>query len=150
MISPTDTEAPYFASSDAEPTANTTPRTSFWERAGSYSRGLIDGAEEDLFRQPWLRDHLGFIATCLGCLMVAIVWPYYCKQQITEVSRLEQQITDIRYRSLMTTAALIEHERVGNILQRIESYQLQLLPATTPPYLLVDSGQYPTPVPPAK
>lgn len=145
-----DTDVDYTSESAEEAPSTASSPSSFWERASIYSSGLIDGAEEDLFRQPWLRDHIRFIATCLVCLVVAIVWPYYCKQQITEVSRLEQQIRDIRYRSLITTAALIEHERVGNILQRIEDYQLQLLPATTPPYLLVDSGQYPITVPSAK
>lgn len=112
--------------------------------------GFADSTEEDLLRQPWLRNHGWFILTCLACLTLAIVWPYYCKQQITEVGRLEQQVTDIRYRSLITTAALIEHERVGNILQRIEGYQLQLVPAVAPPYLLVDSGQHPLSAPLAK
>ena len=60
----------------------------------------------------------------------------------------EKQITDIRYRSLITTAALIEYERIGNILQELDDHQLPLIPATEPPYLLVDSGQHPVVTPP--
>lgn len=108
---------------------------------------FIDSTEEDLLRQPWLRNHGWFIATCLACLAVVIIWPYFCKLQLREVSKLEKQITDIRYRSLITTAALIEYERIGNILQQLEEHQLPLIPASEPPYLLVDSGQYPVGVP---
>lgn len=109
---------------------------------------FFDSTEEDLLRQPWLRNHGWFILTCLVCFAVTIIWPYYCKQQLKEVSTLEKQITDIRYRSLITTAALIEYERIGNILQELDDHQLPLIPATEPPYLLVDSGQHPVVTPP--
>lgn len=107
----------------------------------------LDSLEDNFLDQPWFRNYLGLIVTSLVCLAVVIIWPYYCKQQLKEVSTLEKQITDIRYRSLITTAALIEYERVGNILQELDEHQLPLIPPAEPPYLLIDSGQYTSPSP---
>ena len=36
----------------------------------------------------------------------------------------------------------VENERIGNILDRVGEYRLPLVPATQPPYLLLDTGQY--------
>ena len=76
-----------------------------------------------------------------------IAWPYVYQGSLREITSLEKKLEDIRYKALFTSAALIEYERINNITTKVDQYQLQLVPATQPPYLLVDSGQYPTPKP---
>lgn len=135
MLNPSD--QPELTSSDQASSEQPTP-----ESLDLGLGSIINGIEEDVLNHPWLRSHIYLILTILLCLGAAVYWRYFCEGKLAEVSRLEKKITDMRYRSLITKAALIEYERVGNIMQQIEEHQLQLLPATAPPYLLVDSGQY--------
>ena len=99
-------------------------------------RGLIE----------WI-ENIRFIAYCLFLVGVMIAWPYIYQGSLREITSLEKKLEDIRYKALFTSAALIEYERINNIMTKVDQYQLQLVPATQPPYLLVDSGQYPTPKP---
>ena len=86
-------------------------------------------------------------STAYFSVFVMIAWPYIYQGSLREITTLEKKLEDIRYKALFTSAALIEYERINNITTKVEQYQLQLVPATQPPYLLVDSGQYPTPQP---
>ena len=106
-------------------------------------RGLIEWIENDLWGLPGLRNNVRFIAYCLLLVGVMIAWPYFYQGSLREITSLEEKLKDIRYKSLYTSAALIEYERINNIVDKVSQYQLQLVPATQPPYLLVDSGQYP-------
>lgn len=110
-------------------------------------RGLIEWIENDLWGLPGLRNNVRFIAYCLFLVGVMIAWPYFYQASLREITSLEKKLEDIRYKALFTSAALIEYERINNITTKVDQYQLQLVPATQPPYLLVDSGQYPTPKP---
>ena len=110
-------------------------------------RGFVESVENDLWNLPSLRNNRRFIVYCILLVGVMIGWPYYYKVSLREITSLEKKLEDIRYKALFTSAALIEYERINNITTKVEQYQLQLVPATQPPYLLVDSGQYPTPQP---
>lgn len=110
-------------------------------------RGFVESVENDLWNLPSLRNNRRFIVYCILLVGVMIGWPYYYKVSLREITSLEKKLEDIRYKALFTSAALIEYERINNITTKVEQYQLQLVPATQPPYLLVDSGQYPTPHP---
>ena len=90
-------------------------------------RGFVESVENDLWNLPSLRNNRRFIVYCILLVGVMIGWPYYYKVSLREITSLEKKLEDIRY--------------------KVEQYQLQLVPATQPPYLLVDSGQYPTPQP---
>ena len=110
-------------------------------------RGFVESVENDLWNLPSLRNNRHFIAYCILLVGVMIGWPYIYQGSLREITSLEKKLEDIRYKALFTSAALIEYERINNITTKVEQYQLQLVPATQPPYLLVDSGQYPTPQP---
>lgn len=105
--------------------------------------GGLDLLERDLWSIDLLRRNWRFITYCLLLLIFAVVWPYVYNQSLSEITAMEDRLKDIRYRSLYTSAALIEYERINNIDRKVQQYQLQLVPATHPPYLLIDSGQYP-------
>ncbi|ERJ71929.1 hypothetical protein HMPREF1556_01036 [Porphyromonas sp. oral taxon 278 str. W7784] len=106
-------------------------------------RNLLEWIENDLWGLPVLRNNRRFILFCLFLGAIAIAWPYFYQGSLREITSLEEKLKDIRYKSLYTSAALIEYERINNIVDKVSQYQLQLVPATQPPYLLVDSGQYP-------
>lgn len=110
-------------------------------------RGFLESIEDDFWSLPWLWNNIRFIIYCLFLGFVMIAWPYIYQGSLREITTLEKKLEDIRYKALFTSAALIEYERINNITTKVEQYQLQLVPATQPPYLLVDSGQYPTPQP---
>ena len=73
---------------------------------------------------------------------MSIAWPYVYMINLREVTMMEQKLQDIRYKSLFISAERIEYERIGNILDRVGEYRLPLVPASQPPYLLLDTGQY--------
>lgn len=112
-----------------------------------HPRGIVEWIENDLWSVPWLWNNIRFIVYCFVLAAVMIAWPYFYQGSLREITSLEKKLEDIRYKALFTSAALIEYERINNITSKVEQYQLQLVPATQPPYLLVDSGQYPTPQP---
>lgn len=126
------------------------PRTQYLdphESEEELERGFFESVENDLWGLPGLRNNWRFILYCVFLVVVMIGWPYLYKVSLSEITPLEKKLEDIRYKALFTSAALIEYERINNITTKVEQYQLQLVPATQPPYLLVDSGQYPTPQP---
>lgn len=126
------------------------PRTQYLdphESEEELEHGFFESVEDDLWNLPSLRNNWRFIAYCVFLVVVMIGWPYLYKVSLREITPLEKKLEDIRYKALFTSAALIEYERINNITTKVEQYQLQLVPATQPPYLLVDSGQYPTPQP---
>ena len=112
-----------------------------------HPRGIVEWIENDLWSWPWLRKNIVFLCYCVVLGGVMIGWPYLYQVSLRKITSLEKKLEDIRYKALFTSAALIEYERINNITTKVEQYQLQLVPATQPPYLLVDSGQYPTPQP---
>ena len=93
---------------------------------------LFEGWEEDFLNAPWLKRNWLFILFVIACGLVSIAWPY--------VYMIKLQ--DIRYKSLFISAERIEYERIGNILDRVGEYRLPLVPASQPPDLLLDTGQY--------
>lgn len=83
-----------------------------------------------------------FTIYALGILLL-ILWTYHFTSQVQQLAQKERQLKDIRFRSLVISAELIRNTHVDNITQRVADYQLPLVPATKPPFLLIDSGQYP-------
>ena len=103
---------------------------------------LFEGWEEDFLNAPWLKRNWLFILFVITCGLVSIAWPYVYMINLREVTMMEQKLQDIRYKSLFISAERIEYERIGNILDRVGEYRLPLVPASQPPYLLLDTGQY--------
>ena len=66
---------------------------------------------------------------------------------VREITALEQKLKDIRYKALFISAERIEYERINNITERVKEHGLQLVPASQPPYLLLDTGQCGRPSP---
>lgn len=110
-------------------------------------QSLFEGWEEDFLNTPWLRRNWLFMVFVIICGLVSIAWPYVYVLNLREVTSLEMKLRDIRYKSLFISAERIEYERIGNILDRVGEYHLPLVPATQPPYLLLDTGQYALPTP---
>ena len=81
----------------------------------------------------------------LICGIACVLWTYHFSSQTQQLDRLERQLKDIRFRSLFISSELIKSTHIDNITQRVTDYQLPLVPATKPPYQLIDSGQFPVP-----
>ncbi|WP_152568298.1 FtsL-like putative cell division protein [Porphyromonas sp. COT-290 OH3588] len=75
---------------------------------------------------------------CIVLSLLAVFWGVYVPMVDRRVSKLEQELEDIRYKSLFTTAELIKHEQISTITQNIESFGLDLEPSTYPPYEIVN------------
>ena len=74
-------------------------------------RNLLEWVENDLWGLPVLRNNRGFILFCLFLGAIAIAWPYFYQGSLREITSLEEKLKDIRYKSLYTSAALIEYEQ---------------------------------------
>lgn len=106
--------------------------------------------EGNLLAHPRARYWLKVAGFYLICGIACVLWTYHFSSQTQQLDRLERQLKDIRFRSLFISSELIKSTHIDNITQRVTDYQLPLVPATKPPYQLIDSGQFPVPSPEAK
>ncbi len=141
----------YIPTEETDHLEDEAPRSQYLDPTESeeeeFDGGFLESIENNFWSLPWLWNNSRFILYCLSLAGVMVAWPYIYQGSLRKITTLEKKLEDIRYKALFTSAALIEYERINNISSKVEQYQLQLVPATQPPYLLVDSGQYPTPKP---
>ena len=112
-----------------------------------YDEDFFEGWEENIWASPWLRRNGLFIGFITLCGLICIGWPYVYMMNVREITALEQKLKDIRYKALFISAERIEYERINNITERVKEHVLQLVPASQPPYLLLDTGQCGRPSP---
>ena len=129
-----------------EETERTNPATHSADTK-EYDEDFFEGWEENIWASPWLRRNGLFIGFITLCGLICIGWPYIYMMNVREITALEQKLKDIRYKALFISAERIEYERINNITERVKEHGLQLVPASQPPYLLLDTGQCGRPSP---
>lgn len=61
---------------------------------------------------------------------------YECQQQLIEIDRLKEELTDIKYDALSRSSELMEQSRQSRIERYIATQQSDLQTSTEPPYLI--------------
>lgn len=82
------------------------------------------------------RWFIGF--TAMLVILVAY-WNTKYNTQLRTLTHEEEQLKDLRYRTLYTTAELVRLERINSIEERIGELKLPLEHSSQPPYEIVDT-----------
>ncbi len=90
---------------------------------GNPLRSVMDGT---LFYKGVIKKNLAFIIFCTFLLVFYIGNRYKCEGQLTQIERLEREITDLRYESITTSAELMSLSRQSEVLRLVKDRGLEL------------------------
>ncbi len=96
----------------------------------------------ETFLQHYTHERLFFCAFCILLILGLSSWNTFYEEEIHNVNTTEKKLDDLRNRSLITTAELVSLERINNIEQNIQSYDLNLEHSSHPPYKLIDKNTH--------
>ena len=89
-----------------------------------------------------VRHYVWFIVlvVLLTCVYVGV--RYQCQQDVIEISRLEKELTDAKYRAMSSSSNLTEICRRSNVLKVLsEDEDNKLMMAEQPPYIIEVKGE---------
>ncbi len=103
-------------------------------QANSMSLKSILGG--DILANDFFRRQTKLMILIMVFVIFYISNRYSCQQQLIEIDRLEQQLTDIKYDALTRSSELMEKSRQSRIEEYISTQESDLQTATNPPYLI--------------
>lgn len=86
-------------------------------------RGVMDGT---LFYKGMIKKNLAYIVFCTFLLVFYIGNRYKCEDQLTQIEKLEKDITDLRYESITTSAELMSLSRQSEVSRLVKDRGLDL------------------------
>ena len=103
----------------------------FW--SNFHPKDLLQGRiiSHDVLMRQWKK-----IAVIMVLLLVYISNRYTCQQKISELNRLRQELTDVRYEALTISAELMGKSRQSQVKKLMEEKGLSLEESKQPPFKL--------------
>ncbi len=90
----------------------------------------------DILANDFFRRQTKLLVLIMVFVIFYISNRYSCQQQLIEIDRLEQQLTDIKYDALTRSSELMEKSRQSRIEEYVSTQESDLQTATNPPYLI--------------
>ena len=90
----------------------------------------------DILATEFFRRQTKLLVLIMVLVLFYIHNRYACQQQMIEIDRLKQELTDIKYDALTRSSELMERSRQSRIEEYISSKQSDLQTTTHPPYLI--------------
>jgi hypothetical protein len=90
----------------------------------------------DILVTDFLHRQFKLLVMIIVLILFYIHNRYICQQQIIEIDRLKQELTDIKYDALTRSSELMEQSRQSHIEEYIKQHKSDLQIPTEPPYLI--------------
>ena len=84
-----------------------------------------------------VRNHIWLILLIVVLTTIYVGVRYQCQQDVIEISRLEKDLTDAKYRSMSSSSTLTEMCRQSNVLRVLRENQDTLLQMPDQPPFIV-------------
>lgn len=86
-------------------------------------RNVIDGT---FFYKGLIKKNFTYIIFCTALLIFYIGNRYKCENQLTEISKIEKNITELHYESITTSAELMSVSRQSEVTRLVKARGLGL------------------------
>jgi hypothetical protein len=90
----------------------------------------------DILAADFIRRQTKLMVLIMMFVIFYIHNRYAAQQQMIEIDRLKQELTDIKYDALIRNSELMEKSRQSRIEEYISKKEMELQTATNPPYLI--------------
>lgn len=97
----------------------------------------------DILSAAIIRRQVWLILLIVFFMIIYVSNRYSCQQDIIEIDKLHQQLTDAKYKALSSESELTELSRESNVLEMLEDNKDSVLKiASQPPYFIeIPNGQ---------
>ncbi|MBR1485058.1 MAG: hypothetical protein IJ612_05135 [Prevotella sp.] len=97
----------------------------------------------DILSAAMVRRQVWLLLLIVLFISISVAFRYQCQQDQIQIAKLEQQLTDIKYKALASSSALTERTRKSRIMEALRQNNDSVLhTSNTPPYIiLVDEDQ---------
>lgn len=97
----------------------------------------------DILSAAIIRRQVWLILLIVFCMIIYVSNRYSCQQDIIEIDKLHQQLTDAKYKALSSESELTELSRESNVLEMLKDNKDSVLKiASQPPYFIeIPNGQ---------
>lgn len=103
------------------------------KKKGTSLKSILGG---DILATDFFRRQTRIFVLIMVLVIFYIHNRYAAQQQIIEIDRLKQKLTDIKYDALTRNSELMEKSRQSRIEEYISQKETELQTATNPPYLI--------------
>jgi hypothetical protein len=86
-------------------------------------RSVLDGS---LFYKGLIKKNLLYMVFCTFLLIFYIGNRYKCEGQLTQIAKLEKEITDLRYESITSSAELMSISRQSEVCRLVKDRGIDL------------------------
>jgi hypothetical protein len=91
----------------------------------------------DWLTTDFLRRQIGVILLIVGFTIVYISNRYSCQKDMLEIDRLNNELTDAKYKALSSSSELTEKCRESNVLEMLQNNKDSVLKIPNqPPYII--------------
>ena len=97
----------------------------------------------DILSAAIIRRQVWLILLIVFFMIIYVSNRYSCQQDIIEIDKLHQQLTDAKYKALSSESELTELSRESNVLEKLKDNKDSVLKiASQPPYFIeIPNGQ---------
>ncbi|MBR4898265.1 MAG: hypothetical protein IKZ48_05720 [Prevotella sp.] len=97
----------------------------------------------DILSTQFVRRQVWLLLLIMLFITISVAFRYQCQQDQIQISKMEQQLVDIKYKALSTASALTERTRKSRVLEALlENHDSILHISTVPPYVIhVEEGE---------
>ena len=97
----------------------------------------------DILSAAIIRRQVWLILLIVFFMIIYVSNRYSCQQDIIEIDKLHQQLTDAKYKALSSESELTERSRESNVLEMLKDNKDSVLKiASQPPYFIeIPNGQ---------
>ncbi|MCD7900985.1 MAG: hypothetical protein LUH22_14275 [Bacteroides sp.] len=103
------------------------------KKKGNSLKSILGG---DILAAGFFERNGWLIALIVVLAIVYINNRYLCQQQLIEIDRLKQELTDTKYDALTRSSELMEKSRQSRIEDYVSKKESDLQTATNPPYMI--------------
>ncbi len=91
----------------------------------------------DILSARLMRSQVWLFMLIAAFITVYVAMRYQCQQDVLDISRLEKELTDAKYKALASKSALTEKSRESHVARALKAYNDSLLkPSEQPPFIV--------------
>lgn len=92
----------------------------------------------DLLNGDIMRRQIWLIVLIVACIIVFVATRYQCEQDIIEIDKLQNELTEAKYKAMSSSSELTERCRESLVLEMLKQGEDSLLrPSKLPPYKII-------------